>query len=184
MKKIEGYDEAQVLTGEYENLEAGGYICKILDAKEEKSTTGKSMLVITFDILEGEHKDFYKRKYDSDTRTDKKWPTNGIYRQMLEGEKSAGYLKGVITSLEASNPKFKWDWDETKLKDLVFGGIFRREQYEANDGSLKFSTKLQFIRSVEKIKNNDFEVPTDKLLPPKVDNDWTMTTEDINDLPF
>ncbi len=184
MKKVEGYDDAQILTGEYENLEAGGYICKILDTKEKTSSTGKKMLSIVFDIAEGEHKDFYKRKFDNDTRIDKKWPTNGVYRQMLEGDKAAGYLKGLITSLEASNPKFKWEWDETKLKGLLFGGIFRREQYEANDGSLKFSTKLQFIRSVEKIKNGEFEVPSDKLLPSKVDNAWTITEEDVNDLPF
>ena len=30
MKKIDGYDEAEALTGEYEVLEAGGYICKII----------------------------------------------------------------------------------------------------------------------------------------------------------
>lgn len=184
MKKLDGYDEAQALTGEFETLEAGGYICKIIDAKEAKSSTNKDMLVIAFDIIEGEHKDYFKRRFDADTRVDKKWPTNGIYRQMLEGEKSAGFLKGLMTSLEASNPKFKWDWDETKLKGLQFGGIFGREQYEGTDGNLKFATKLQYVRSVEKIKNNDFEVPADKLLPPKaINDDWTSVI-DKSDCPF
>lgn len=184
MKKMEGYEEAQALTGEYEVLEPGGYICKILSAKEEKTKTNKNALIIAFDIVEGDNKDFYKKKFDEDTRLDKKWPSNGIYRQMLEGDKAMGYFKGMITALEASNPNFKWDWDESKLKDLKFGGIFGREQYEANDGSHKFSTKLRFIRSVEKIKNGEFEIPADKLLPSKVDNAWTMTEEDANDLPF
>lgn len=183
MKKINGYDEAQALTGEYEVLEAGGYVCKILNAKEEKSQSGKEMLVIAFDIEEGEHKDYFKRRFDNDTRLDKKWPVNGIYRQMLEGENAVGYLKGMITSLEASNPKFKWDWDESKLKGLKFGGIFRREQYEAFDGSLKFSTKLQFIRSVEKIKNGDFKIPDDKLLNKKQDEGEYITVND-DELPF
>ena len=183
MKKINEYDEAQALTGEYEVLEAGGYVCKILNAKEEKSQSGKEMLVIAFDIEEGEHKDYFKRRFDNDTRLDKKWPVNGIYRQMLEGENAVGYLKGMITSLEASNPKFKWDWDESKLKGLKFGGIFRREQYEAFDGSLKFSTKLQYIRSVEKIKNNDFNIPEDKLLN-KPQNEGEYITVNDDELPF
>ena len=37
MEKLKGYDEAQAITGEYEKLNAGGYICKIKSAKEEKS---------------------------------------------------------------------------------------------------------------------------------------------------
>lgn len=182
MKKINGYDEAQALTGEYEVLEAGGYICKILNAKEEKSQSGKDMLVIAFDIEEGDHKDYFKRRFDNDTRADKKWPVNGIYRQMLEGEKAAGYFKGLITSLEASNPNFKWDWDENKLKGLKFGGLFGREQYEAFDGSLKFSTKLQFIRSVEKIKSGDFQIPQDKLLNKKQEDEFITVSDD--ELPF
>ena len=33
MEKLQGYEEAQAITGEYERLEAGGYICKIVSAK-------------------------------------------------------------------------------------------------------------------------------------------------------
>lgn len=183
MKKIEGYEETEALTGEFEVLEAGGYICKIVNAKVEKSKTNKEMLVIAFDILEGEHKDYFKRRFENDNRTDKKWPTTGVYRQMLEGEKAAGYLKGLMTSLEASNPNFKWEWDEKKLKDLQFGGILGREQYQALDGTLKFATKLQFIRSVEKIKNGDFKTPEDKLLNKKEDDGY-ITIDDNEELPF
>lgn len=186
MKKIEGYDEAQALTGEYELLEAGGYICKIISAKVEKSKTNKEMLVIAFDIAEGEHKDYFKRRYEGNTSFDRKWPTNGVYRQMLEGENAIGYLKGLMTSLEASNQNFKWNWDESKLKGLKFGGLFGREQYEANDGTLKFATKLQFIRSVEKIKNNDFKIPEDKLLNRKNNelNGEFITVGEDEELPF
>ena len=183
MKKIAGYDEAEPLTGEFEVLEAGGYICKIINAKVEKSKTNKEMLVIAFDIAEGDHKDYFKKRFDNNTSLDKKWSTNGIYRQMLEGEKAVGYLKGLMTSLEASNSNFKWEWDESKLKGLSFGGIFGREQYEAFDGTLKFTTKLQFIRSVEKIKNRDFKIPDDKLLNKKQDEGEYITVND-DELPF
>ena len=53
MEKVQGYEEAQAMTGEYERLNAGGYICKIISAKEEKSKSGKRMLVLALDIVEG-----------------------------------------------------------------------------------------------------------------------------------
>ena len=59
MERIEGYEEAQAITGEYEKLEAGGYICKIVNAKEEKSKSGKRMLVLQLDIIEGERKEYF-----------------------------------------------------------------------------------------------------------------------------
>lgn len=187
MEKIEGYDEAQALTGEYEMLEAGGYICKIVSAKEEKSSTGKRMLVLALDIADGEKKDFFKNRFKEDTRTDKKWPASGIYRQMLEGEKAAGYLKGMMTSLEESNKNFKWDWDESKLKDLKCGAIFGEEEYEKNDGSIGTTVKIKFIRSVKCIQEGNFKVPEIKKIAKKENafNDFQTVSGDTgDDLPF
>lgn len=196
MEKLIGYDEAQAITGEYEKLEAGGYICKIINAKEETSkSSGKKMLVLAIDIVEGEHKDFYKKRYDEDMKiadatNPAKW--KGVYYQMLEGEKAAGFLKGLMTSLETSNSGFKWNWDEKKLIGLKFGGIFGEEEYEKMDGSIGISTKIKFIRTVEAIKNGKFKIPEIKKLPAKGDSfenfakanglDYTKTEDD--DLPF
>lgn len=188
MEKVQGYDEAQAITGEYERLEAGGYICKIKNAKEEKSKTGKRMLVIALDILEGDKKDFFKKRFDEDTRAEKKWPAGGVYRQMLEGEKAAGYLKGLMTSLESSNEGFKWNWDEKKLKDLKCGAIFGEEEYERLDGSIGISTKIKFIRTVQAIQEGNFKVPELKKLPQKGEafEDFvnSVASEDDDDLPF
>lgn len=190
MEKLNGYDEAQAITGEFETLEAGGYICKIINAKEEKSQSGKRMLVIAFDIAEGEHKDFYKKRYENLVKSNKdpntviKWPNNGIYRQMLDGEYASRYLKGMMTALENSNSNFKWDWDEKKLVNLLFGGVFGREEYEGQDGKIKKATKLRWIRSVEKIRNGEFTIPEDILLE-KTESNFTYNTgNEVDDLPF
>lgn len=167
MEKVKGYEEAQAITGEYERLEAGGYICKIVSAKEEKSKSGKRMLVLALDILEGDKKDYFKKRFDENTNPDKKWSAGAIYRQMLEGEKSAGFLKGLMTSLEASNDGFKWNWDEKKLKDLKCGAIFGEEEYEKMDGSIGTSTKIKFIRTVKAIQDGNYKVPELKKLQPK-----------------
>lgn len=187
MKKIEGYEEAQAITGEYEKLEAGGYICKIVSAKEEMSKSGKRMLVIALDIAEGDKKDFFKNRFTENANPDKKWPVGGIYRQMLEGDKAVGFLKGLMTSLEASNEGFKWDWDEKKLKDLKCGAIFGEEEYEKMDGSIGTSTKVKFIRTVKAIQDGNFKVPELKKLPKKgeaFEDFINSTSSDDDDLPF
>ena len=186
MEKLKGYDEAQAITGEYERLEAGGYICKIKSAKEEKSKTGKRMLVIALDILEGDKKDFFKKRFDEDTRAEKKWPAGAIYRQMLEGEKAAGFLKGLITSIEASNEGFKWDWDEKKLANLKCGAIFGEEEYEKLDGSVGTSTKVKFIRTVKSIEEGNFKIPEIKKLPQKGEafEDFVNSVTSDEELPF
>jgi len=186
MEKLKGYDEAQAITGEYEKLNAGGYICKIKSAKEEKSKTGKRMLVIALDILEGDKKDFFKKRFDEDTRAEKKWPAGAIYRQMLEGEKAAGFLKGLITSIEASNEGFKWDWDEKKLANLKCGAIFGEEEYEKLDGSVGTSTKVKFIRTVKSIEEGNFKIPEIKKLPQKGEafEDFVNSVTSDEELPF
>jgi hypothetical protein len=189
MEKIQGYEDVQAMTGEFETLNVGGYICQILNAKIEKSSTGKDMLVIAFDIVEGEKAGFYKRKYDEAVKTNtdpnKKvsWP--GRYIQMLQGDNMPNvlaFLKGVMTSLEASNPGFKWDWNEEKLKGLKFGGLFGREEFEKLDGTRAFTTKIRWIRTVEKVRKGEFEIPTDKKLKEKAPAEFTPVTDD--DLPF
>lgn len=187
MEKLENYDNVAPITGEYEKLEAGGYICKIVSAKEEKSKSGKRMLVLALDILDGDKKDYFKKRFDENTSPDKKWSAGAIYRQMLEGEKAAGFLKGLMTSLEASNDGFKWNWDEKKLKDLKCGAIFGEEEYEKMDGSIGTSTKVKFIRTIKAIQDGNFKVPELKKLPPKgeaFEDFVNSVTSDNKDLPF
>ncbi|MBQ3413968.1 MAG: DUF669 domain-containing protein [Clostridia bacterium] len=187
MEKIKGYDEAQAITGEYEKLEAGGYICKIISAKEEKSKSGKNMLVLALDIVEGDKKDFFRNRFTENASPDKKWPAGAIYRQMLEGEKAAGFLKGLMTSLENSNEGFKWNWDEKKLADLKCGAIFGEEEYERLDGTIATTTKVKFIRTVQSIKEGKFKIPEIKKLPQKGEafEDYINSiSSDNNDLPF
>ena len=191
MEKIEGYETAQALTGEYERLEAGGYICKIIAAKEEKSKSGNRMLTLALDIDEGEHKGLFMKRWEelrkeiNDPNKEVKYPSAGVYHQMLEGnEKAIGFLKGLMTSLEASNPKFKWDWDEKKLVGLRCGAIFGEEEYEKLDGSIGTSCKVKFIRTIKCIQDNNFKVPELKKLPEKGDAAEFSGAADNDDLPF
>lgn len=195
MKPIENYDKAEALTGEYEALPVGGYVCRIKNAfVTTAQKSGNEMLVIDFDIAEGKYTDFYQKKFDEAKKTntdptkETKWP--GVYRQMIQGEKAAGYFKGLMTTLAASNPGFDWDkcnWDESKLIGLIFGGLFGREEYDKIDGSTGMSTKLRYVRSVEKIRKGEYEIPKDKLLNKTNDGPFSsndFSTINDSDLPF
>ena len=191
MEKIEGYETAQALTGEYERLKPGGYICKIIAAKEEKSKSGNRMLTLALDIDDGEYKGFFMKRFEelkkgkTDPNQEIKYPNTAIYHQMLEGnDKAIGFLKGLMTSLEASNANFKWDWDEKKLVGLRCGGIFGEEEYERLDGSIGTSCKIKFIRTTKCIKEENFKIPELKKLPTRGDAAEFSGAADNDDLPF
>ncbi len=166
MRKYEGYEKAEAFTGEYERLEVGGYVCRILQVKAEENDGTKNydtLLKIGFDIAEGEHKDYYKRQFDrkKQNNADAKWP--GMYYQTIK-QSDLKYFKGFITAIEESNSGFKWDWDEQKLKNKLFGGVFAEEEYERSDGKVYTSVKCRFVRSVGAIRDGKFTVPEKKLL--------------------
>lgn len=158
MKKPDGYDNAQAMTGEFEKIVPGGYICIIKQAKMDKTSTGKDALVLLFDIYEGEHKDYFKRDFDhwKESNPDAKW--HGVFRQITDGN-SLPFFKGMITAIEQSNNGYKWAWDEATLKGKLFGGVFGEEEYKGRP-----LVKCQSIRSVEAIRSGKFTIPEKKLL--------------------
>ncbi len=193
MKKITGYDDAPAYTGESMALPAGKYICVIKGANEIKAqTTGKGQLAIHLDISEGQYKDFYANKYQGDLQrrgSAAKWGCT--FRQGYEGNQLP-FFKGLITSVEESNPGYKWDWDEDGLKGKKIGVVFGREQFRAADGTAKLATKPLKVRSVQLLEQA--EVPADKLLEnnnssfgtAQSSNGFFDSFEEIseNDLPF
>ena len=145
MRKPANYEETQAYTGESRQLPAGLYVCQIVMAIEEERN-GSRILAVAFDIAEGEYKGFYKQRYDANTDENKKWPA--IHRQFVEDRDGScnPFFKGLITSIEESNPNFKWNWEESTLKGKKFGAIMGREEFLTNDGQKKMATKVFYIR--------------------------------------
>ena len=174
IKKPQGYDEAPAYTGESRALPKGKYVCVIKQVEEEtvsyRSGGEHEQFVIYFDIAEGEYKDFYMDAYKSKKaagKDSKDWREDwrGVYRQTMDG-KGTPWLKGIITSIERSNNfTFQWDQKENEktLAEKRFGGVFRRRQFEGQNGNRAFVTELVQIRSVAGLA--EAEVPEDELLP-------------------
>lgn len=163
-----GYDEAATLgTGDFEEITVGGHVC-IIKAAHEDVRNGRRYLVLLFDIApEDAQGGYYTRLYNRRVQSSQsgldgvvRWP--GTYWQGLEG-KSTAFFKGLISSIEKSNPGYTWNWDEKTLKGKKFGGVFGREQYIGSDGQAHWSTKCLYARSVEGIA--DVEPPKDKPIP-------------------
>ena len=175
-----------------EPLPAGGYVAKILNAKVEEYSWGE-VLVISFDIADGEYKDFFSKQYKENTREDKKW--KGNFRLTVPQESNQYFdsqkrtFGNAIWAIEESNPSFKWAWDENALKGKMVGVLFRNYEYDV-DGRQGWSTECCTFVSVEDVRTGNFKQPKDKPLRNKVANNahasnlTVLDDESLSDLPF
>lgn len=183
MEKPSDYENVQPIS-DFETLAPGGYKCKILKVEELKASNDKTYLKINFDIAEGEKVDFYKKKYQADTREDKKWGgVLVIFVLDFEG-KTNRYLKTLITCAEASNINFKFDWAHPEnLKDKKIGIVFREEEFVDTFGTVRTATKP--FRACVYDKTEEAKIPNKKTLPQQGEAfENTEIASDNDDLPF
>lgn len=173
MRPINNWNEVKPMTmGENAKLPAGGYVCKIKQAKVEQKTrqdqTTYEMLSIAFDIYEGEYSGYFEEQFRESTYSDKKW--KGVIRQMLPSDDGTekdnrikGFFKGAITAIEESNPGYHFNFDERTLSDKLVGVIFREEEYDY-EGRQGMTVKPFILMDTHKILNGEFTVPSPKML--------------------
>lgn len=168
MNKPRNWESTQAFDGSFEQMTPGGHICRITGAKVE-SPYGSEQLVLALDVQEGSKYDGFYAKLFKDKQSQNpnaKWPC--VFRQFTltaDGDASP-YFKGLVKSVEESNIGYKWNWQEATLKDKLIGVIFREEEFEAQDGTIKTTIRPAFIRSVAKIREG-VDVPEIKRLSGK-----------------
>lgn len=172
MRAFKGY-EAKKQGGAREILPAGGYVAKILNAEEKRYSWG-DVLLISFDISEGEHSGFFNKDYLENTNEDKKW--RGTYRLNIpkdDGSEKDGWTKstfgGAMWAVEESNQGYTWNWDEKSLKGKTVGVLFRNKEWEMN-GNTGWTTECCKLESADDIRNGKFRMPKDKPLKNKSTN--------------
>ncbi len=194
MKRLNNYDSAQAYS-DRDKLPVGGYILKILDVKYQEGDSGKSdIIILSFDIAEGDYKDFFRRDYNNNTNEDRKW--RGTYRIWVPTDdgsdndnRTMRRFKTIMSDFEDSNKGYHWDWNEQSLKGKLIGGIFNNREYNFN-GRHGFYTNCYGLTTVDKIRNNTFKMPGDSLLKNSSANsssgsDWMNVPEGSDDsLPF
>ena len=157
MERIDNWEKVEAKGMEdFKALPIGAYECIIKKAQIHKNPeTGKESFKVAVDILSGEYKDYFKKRYDSNTNADKKWDNNAVRYLAFQGDNVA-YFKGFITCVENSNVGYKWNWDETTLTGKKICGVFLYEEYKKQDGTNAVKVRLNKFRSLEKMK--DIEV--------------------------
>lgn len=170
-------------------LPVGGYVAKIMNAEVKEYNWG-DVLVVSFDIAEGEYKDFFANQYKANTNEDKKW--KGNFRINVPNESNQWFdsqkrsFGNAIACIEESNSSYAWDWDETKLKGKTVGVLFRNFEWEVN-GNTGWSTECGTFVSVDDIRNGNFRQMKDRPLKNKpVVTAPAVNFEEISteDLPF
>lgn len=168
IKKFNDYETTPTFE-ERPRLPKGAYILKVLNVEVINYDWG-SVLKFDFDIAEGEYKDFFKHDYFLQTQG-KKW--KGSYRIRIpkdDGSENDKWtkmrFKTTVQAFEKSNPGYKWDWDETKLKNKFIGGLFNQKEWEYNGNTGWFTQCKRFIH-VEDVRNGNYTLPDDEPLKQK-----------------
>lgn len=170
MRPFNNYETTQTISAR-EQLPVGVYICRILKAEEKVYTSSKGewhKLEISFDIIEGDHRDFYAADYRSQSGEDKKW--KGVLRMNIpsdDGSEADGWAKRSfktnILAIEESNSGYHWDWNEAQLKGKTVGIVFRSEEWDYNNRHGWRTAPFKFV-SVADAKSGNVKIPEPKPL--------------------
>lgn len=180
IQQFKDYAQTQAY-GDYKVLPKGGYIVKILGVSQEQNSNGP-YLKIGCDIAEGEYKDFYAEQYKNDKRENKKWGCNFLLSiPKDDGSEKDGWtkrsFKTFTEALEESNNGYHFDWDETKFKGKLIGGLFNEQEFTKADGSVGSTVRLAQVCAVQKIKEGTYKLPDDKKL-----NNTSAATSSASDI--
>ena len=133
-------------------IPANGYVAVITAVEDVES---KEYLRFTYDIAEGEFKDFFK--------TDDRVYTHQFIRSYKEN--SAGFMKQFLERIESSNDGFKldgWSCEPSDLVGKLVGVIIQREDYTNKDGEDRARMNVEGFASATDIRNGRFKLPDPK----------------------
>ena len=173
----------------YEQLPKGYYVCKIMQIEEATDKNGHGGLRISFDIAEGDYKDFYANKYRNDDREDKKWSYDAVYWLGVPYDDCPGWVQDrwdtFWANVEDSNNGYVFNGDEKTVKGKIFGGIFYIDENLKN-GNVYSHTKLHSSCIAQDVRDGKITwTPKDKLAPKAPDTSFIDVPEGApSDLPF
>ena len=186
MRPFNNYDTTQTISARAQ-LPVGAYICQIFKAEEKVYTSPKGewrKLEVSFDISEGEHKDFYANDYRAQSGEDKKW--KGVLRMNIptdDGSEADGWTKRSfktnILAIEESNNGYHWDWNEAQLKGKTVGIVFRSEEWEYNGKRGWRTAPFKMVPAAD-VKSGNIKIPDPKPLNGKAASQ-ASTAADLSD---
>ena len=147
MKSLDLTNVTATQGGEFPRVTPGGYVIGIVSVEDVPE---KEYLKVTYDIAEGEHKNYY---YEMKERTGYDLPC--FYKS---------YKEKFLDAVEASNTGYKWNNDERTLTRKLVGCVLREEEYRNKDGEIKVSLKPDTFYAAADIRAGKYEVLERKCL--------------------
>lgn len=190
MEMPKDYETAQVIGGA-KKLPPNGYVCVVKKAEERNNKNGKPMLVVAFEIYDGEYKGFFSEKFEKKKDfaapgEQVKWPNDGmLYLNVYdkEGNTAKGF-KTFCEALKDSGANIVWGQGFCQsITGKLFGALFRRRE-EQFDGKVFWSCKAFNYISVERIQKGDFSIPEDEPLRSQDFDAPGFSALDESDVPF
>lgn len=188
IKKNSDYNEVSSFgASEFKRLPKGGYICRIILAEETKSKTGKDMLHVAFDIVEGDFTGYFMNLYQSRKKnnptSDVKYPFEGqkwiMVNDYEDPSKTSRQFKGFCTAVEDSGTEI-WnlngELDLNRVKGAEVGVVFQDVEQEYN-GKTSWRAQPWAFRSIEAIASGDYFIPDDKPLPDTYGSGFAETND-------
>ena len=178
MRKVNGYNNAKAITGDYDRLPAGGYVCRIVKVED---FPGKEYLKISYDILDGDYAKYWEGVYE---RNGKEYWPGTFFRSYKES--ALGFFKGFIEAIDMSNDTHYTDaieggFDEQSLVRKKIGLVIAYEEYRNKNGELKERAYVARNLPVQRIEDGDYTVPD---LKREKQNAFTDLETTDSDLPF
>ena len=189
-RKPQGYDKTQSYGGGRQ-LPAGGYVCVIKNAREDRTQGGLDVLRVQIDIAEGEYRGYYAERYNSDKERSQNPKWKGILNVWMyaqDGVNASRALNAFGNALDDAGAELWTPNDELNIRGIIgkpIGIIFRREEFVFSDGSGKtgWVTRPLYTKPASDIRAGDFQIPEDKPLQQAAAPEPAFSaTED--DIPF
>lgn len=172
----------------FQQLPKGAYVLKILYAKEEPNRNGSGThLVVSYDIAEGEFKDYFLNLYNSREGEDKKWPADGQYYLTVPSDNVEAYVwtnwNSFFADLEDSNNGFVFGGDPAQLKGKLIGGKFANIQSEYN-GTVYDHIRMRWTCVAEDVRQDKAgKMPNDRLIQATAARPEFPASEDFVSVP-
>lgn len=148
--------KAEASRSAFEMLPEGAYVAKITAVKIDGETPNQN-LIIRVDIAEGEHKDYFTKRYQAENTGNSRFPAKyrGDYRLRIPNpasdskypESDKRQMNDAIYRIESSNPGFHFDGDEKKLVGKAVGITMRLGTY--NDKPFTVIGRFETVSDVK-----------------------------------
>ena len=140
---------------------AGAYEAEIqavrFKAKNEAENVYRDTIELMIEITEGEYKNRYHEVYEGQKdRFGDSVMYKGVFRLTPPSDDDEDWMKrafeGNLWCVEQSNPDYKWDWDEKKLKGKKVGINIRKYLYTYN-GKERETTEIGKFETIQDVRD-------------------------------